>query len=401
MMKRKQYEIIKSHVDKREFTIITGARQIGKTTILKQLQQDLEQEGRAVVFLNLDRKTLLGELNESPENVFNYISNDETKRTILLIDEIQYLEDPTNFIKLLYDEYAAKIKIVATGSSAFYIDKNFKDSLAGRKRIFELKTLDFEEFLEFKSENKLVTELLKLREGKIKSSLFEPQLWFQLEEYLTYGGYPAVVLENNIENKIDHLYELRDSFLKRDILESGVNNEEKFYKLCILLASQIGNLLNTNELAKTLQLSNPTVENYLYILQKCFHISLVKPFYNNLRKELTKMPKVYFNDIGLRNAMLENFGKFDLKTDKGAILENLVFRRLSEKYPSNQLKFWRTTEGNEVDFIIEESQEARKAFEVKFSETEVKPKKYNIFQQTYAEIDFKFLTWKNSDLLKL
>jgi uncharacterized protein len=401
MMKRKQYEIIKSHVDKREFTIITGARQIGKTTILKQLQQDLEQEGRAVVFLNLDRKTLLGELNESPENVFNYISNDETKRTILLIDEIQYLEDPTNFIKLLYDEYAAKIKIVATGSSAFYIDKNFKDSLAGRKRIFELKTLDFEEFLEFKSENKLVTELLKLREGKIKSSLFEPQLWFQLEEYLTYGGYPAVVLENNIENKIDHLYELRDSFLKRDILESGVNNEEKFYKLCILLASQIGNLLNTNELAKTLQLSNPTVENYLYILQKCFHISLVKPFYNNLRKELTKMPKVYFNDIGLRNAMLENFGKFDLKTDKEAILENLVFRRLSEKYPSNQLKFWRTTEGNEVDFIIEESQEARKAFEVKFSETEVKPKKYNIFQQTYAEIDFKFLTWKNSDLLKL
>ena len=235
MMKRKQYEIIKSHVDKREFTIITGARQIGKTTILKQLQQDLEQEERAVVFLNLDRKTLLGELNESPENVFNYISNDETQRTILLIDEIQYLEDPTNFIKLLYDEYAAKIKIVATGSSAFYIDKNFKDSLAGRKRIFELKTLDFEEFLEFKSENKLVMELLKLREGKIKSSLFEPQLRFQLEEYLTYGGYPAVVLENNIENKIDHLYELRDSFLKRDILESGVNNEEKFYKLCILL----------------------------------------------------------------------------------------------------------------------------------------------------------------------
>ena len=167
------------------------------------------------------------------------------------------------------------------------------------------------------------------------------------------------------------------------------------------MAGQIGNLLNTNELAQTLQLSNPTVENYLYILQKCFHISLVKPFYNNLRKELTKMPKVYFNDIGLRNAMLENFGKFDLKTDKGAILENLVFRRLSEKYTSNQLKFWRTTEGNEVDFIIEESQEARKAIEVKYSETEVKPKKYNIFQQTYPEIDFKFLTWKNSDLLKL
>lgn len=400
-MRRKQYETIKNHLDKREFTIVTGARQIGKTTILKQLEQDLEKEKQPVVFLNLERKNLLAELNENPENVFNYITSDETKRTIVLIDEIQYLEDPTNFVKLLFDEYATKIKIVATGSSAFYIDKNFKDSLAGRKKIFELKTLDFEEFLTFKAENKLVTELLKLRGNKIKNSLLEAQLWIQLEEYLTYGGYPAVVLDNNIENKIERLYELRDSFLKRDILESGVNNEEKFYKLCILLAGQIGNLLNTNELAKTLQMSNVTIENYLYVLQKCFHIVIIKPFYNNLRKELTKMPKVFFNDLGLRNAMLESFGKFELKPDKGAILENLVFRRLSEKYTSNKLKFWRTTEGNEVDFIIDDTIENKKALEVKFSESEVKPTKYKAFQQTYPEFEFDFITWKNSELLKL
>ncbi len=400
-MKRRQYETIKNHLEEREFTIVTGARQIGKTTILKQLQQDLEQEEQPVVFLNLERKNLLAELNENPENVFNYISADETKRMIVLIDEIQYLEDPTNFIKLLYDEYASKIKIVATGSSAFYIDKNFKDSLAGRKKIFELKTLDFEEFLTFKGENKLVAELLKLRDGKIKNSIVEPQLWIKLEEYLTYGGYPAVVLEKTLDNKIERLYELRDSFLKRDILESGVNNEEKFYKLCVLLAGQIGNLLNTNELAKTLQMSNVTIENYLYVLQKCFHIALIKPFYNNLRKELTKMPKVFFNDLGLRNAMLESFGRLELRTDKGAILENLVFRRLSEKYTSNKLKFWRTTEGNEVDFIVEDTFENKKALEVKFSESEAKPTKYKAFQLTYPELEFGFVTWKSSELLKL
>jgi uncharacterized protein len=400
-MKRKQYESIKNHLEQREFTIITGARQIGKTTILKQLQRELEQENQPAVFLNLDRKNILSDLNDSPENIFNYIANDAANRTVILIDEIQYLQDPTNFVKLLYDEYADKIKIVATGSSAFYIDKNFKDSLAGRKKIFELKTLDFEEFLTFRDEPKLVHELLKLREKKVKNSIFETQLWTYLEEYLTYGGYPAVVLENNISNKKDRLYELRDSFLKRDILESGVNNEEKFYKMCILLAGQIGNLLNTNELAKTLQMSNPTVENYLYILQKCFHISLIKPYHNNLRKELTKMPKVFFNDIGLRNTMLENFGKFDLKIDKGEILENLIFRRLSEKYPINQLKFWRTTEGNEVDFVVDENQGTSQAFEVKFSETEIKTKKYAMFQQAYPEVEFRFLSWKKIDLLQL
>jgi predicted AAA+ superfamily ATPase len=400
-MTRKNYETIKNHLDSSEFTIVTGARQIGKTTILKQLEKDIEKEGRPVVFLNLERKNLLAELNENPENIFNYISTDETKRTIVLIDEIQYLKDPTNFIKLLFDEYAAKIKIVATGSSAFYIDKNFKDSLAGRKKIFELKTLDFEEFLTFKGENKLVIELLKIREGNIKNSLLEPQLWIQLEEYVTYGGYPAVVLDHSIENKIERLYELRDSFLKRDILESGVNNEEKFYKLCVLLAGQIGNLLNTSELAKTLQMSNVTVENYLYILQKCFHIASIKPFYNNLRKELTKMPKVFFNDLGLRNAMLENFGKFELKPDKGAILENLVYRRLSEKYTSTQLKFWRTTEGNEVDFVFNDNSGNKKALEVKFSETEAKLTKYKTFQQTYPEFEFGFITWKNSEIFRL
>jgi len=117
-----------------------------------------------------------------------------------------------------------------------------------------------------------------------------------LEEYMTYGAYPAVVLEENIEYKIMLLKEIKNSFLKKDILESAIEHEEKFYRLLTLLAAQIGNTLNVNELKNTLQLNEKTLSRYLFVLQKCFHIQLIKPFYQNLRKELTKMPKVYFND---------------------------------------------------------------------------------------------------------
>lgn len=398
-MKRKYFDSIKKHLDNKEFTIITGARQIGKTTLLKQIQEELVAQNIPVVFLNLDRKSILNRLNDNPENIFDFLPQTESRRIVVLIDEVQYLDDPTNFIKLLYDDFAEKIKIVATGSSAFYIDRSFRDSLAGRKKIFELKTLDFEEFLNFKSEDGLLSELKKLRTGAVKTSIYEAQLWLQLEEYAVYGGYPAVVLDNDKESKKERLYELRDSFLKRDILESGIANEEKFYKLCMILAGQIGNMVNVNELANTLQISNATVENYLFVLQKCFHIELIKPFFKNLRKELVKMPKVYFNDPGLRNALLDSFGKLNIRVDKGALFENLIYRRLSENYPSQKIKYWRTTESNEVDFVIEQLPDEGIALEVKFAETEVKPNKYKIFQNAYPKYPLSFRYWGQNDVL--
>ena len=156
-----------------------------------------------------------------------------------------------------------------------------------------------------------------------------------MDEFVNYGGYPAVVLENNIDQKIELLKEIRDSFIKRDILESGITDETKFYRMLLLLASQSGNLLNVNEISNTLRITNATVENYLYVLQKCFHITLVKPFYNNLRKELTKMPKVYINDLGLRNVLVNHFSPIEQRADKGVVLENLCCRLLLERYDAD------------------------------------------------------------------
>jgi predicted AAA+ superfamily ATPase len=399
MVQRKKYDIISKHISQKEFTILIGARQIGKSTLLKQLYEELNERNNTSYFLNLDRKNILDELNQNPENIFKLCPPIPNNRIIVFIDEIQYLNDATNFLKLLYDEHADKIKIVATGSSAFYIDKQFNDSLSGRKKIFQMGTLDFEEFLQFKSRTDLVKEINQLKTKKKEKSIVENELWAYLDEYVNYGGYPAVVLENNIEEKLEKLRDIRDSYIKRDILESGVNDESKFYRMLMLLASQSGSLLNINEISNTLRISNVTVENYLYILQKCFHITLVKPFYNNLRKELTKMPKVYINDIGLRNILVNYFNPIEQRADKGEILESLVFRILNEKYESNQVKYWRTADGNEVDFIVETSYLKGFAVEVKFNEREAKISKYTKFIQNYPNFPLEFWWWKKDILL--
>ena len=399
MIRRKKHTIISNHISKREFTILIGARQIGKSTLLKQLFEELKQNGEAVFFLNLDRKDILEELNQNPENLLKMCPLQSDKKIIVFIDEIQYLDDATNFLKLLFDEYSTQLKIVATGSSAFYIDRQFNDSLVGRKKIFQMGTLDFEEFLLFKNRADLVNEISQFKSKKKSKSIQENLLWAYMDEFINYGGYPAVVLEENIEDKIELLREIRDSYIKRDVLECGIKDETKFYRMLMLLASQTGNLLNVNEISNTLRISNATVENYLYVLQKCFHITLLKPFYANLRKELTKMQKVYINDLGLRNVLINYFSPLEQRADKGAVLENFSFRLLSERFEEDQIKYWRTADGNEVDFVIETSYLKGFAVEIKFSEQEAKTSKYNKFIQNYPDFPLEFWWWKKMDLL--
>ena len=398
MIRRKKQLVIAKHFAKKEFTILIGPRQIGKSTMLKQMFEDLLAKGDIAFFLNLDRKDILDELNSNPENLFKICPLDNDKKITVFIDEIQYLDDATTFLKLLFDEYATRLKIVATGSSAFYIDKQFKDSLVGRKKIFQMGTLDFEEFLHFKGRNDLVDEVVALKSKKKTKSVQDTILWNYMDEFMNYGGYPAVVLEDDINEKIALLREIRDSYIKRDLLESGVTDQTKFYRMLMLLASQSGGMLNVNEISNTLRITNATVENYLYVLQKCFHITLVKPFYNNLRKELTKMPKVFVNDIGLRNILINYFGSIEQRSDKGLILENFCFRILLENYEQDQIKYWRTADGNEVDFIVETQFMKGFAVEVKFSEQQAKPSKYKKFVENYPDFPLEFWWWKNLKL---
>ena len=398
---REIYQDIESHVFRKEFTIITGARQTGKTTILKQLFIKLKEKEQDVWFINFENQDILTKINESPENLFQFTSRpkntlletEQDEPIYILIDEIQYAKNPTNFLKYLYDTYSPNLKIVATGSSAFYIDEKFKDSLIGRKRIFNLRTLNFDEFLTFKNSAALIKELNIIRDRHEYLSIRHKELMQLFEEYITYGGYPAVVLSENNKEKILMLKEIKNSYIKKDILDSKVENTETFYKLMYILSSQTGSLLNKNKISKILNSHIKTIEKYIYVLQKSFHIDLLKPFYKNLSKEITKMPKTYFNDMGLRNILINNFSEIKLRTDKGELFENYVYIRLTELYEQENIRFWRTTDQNEVDFIILEPNSKIKAYEVKYNPKTIKYSKYNKFNQKYKNARLEFVSY--------
>jgi predicted AAA+ superfamily ATPase len=388
-MERDLYYKIIEHLDKNEYTIITGARQTGKSTLLKQTADYCRKKNDPVVFLNLENKDVLVEIEQSPLNVMKFLP-DTDKKIMVFMDEVQYLSDPSNFLKLIYDEYKSKIKIIATGSSAFYIDRKFNDSLAGRKQIFFLPTCSFNEYLKFIGADQLLDELNQIKKKRTYKSLDLQFLKKEFDSYIIYGGYPAVILEKNIDGKIDILTDIRDSFIKKDILESGVKNEIEFYKLFHILAAQTGNLLNINELSKTIQIKHETVENYLYVLQKCFHIALVRPYSKNIRNELTKMSKIYLLDTGMMNVLTNNFQPLDEKINKGNYWENIYYRQIAELYGMSNINFWRTTSGNEVDFIIHKTGKPSRAVEVKYNNEKINKAKYKKFRLDYPEIDLSF-----------
>jgi predicted AAA+ superfamily ATPase len=373
----------KEYLKSDEILFFIGARQAGKTTILKQIKEYLkESSNQDVYYLNLEDYEYLDLLNKTPKNIFKIFPIDKNKRSYLFVDEIQYLKNPSNFLKYLFDEYQGKIKLIVSGSSAFYLDKKFKDSLAGRKKIFYVSTLSFREFLRFKNENNLSKKDFK------KLSLVEKEkIAVYYREFMVYGGYPRVVLAPR-ENKEELLREIAFSYIKKDIYEAGIKQEEIFYKLFRILASQTGGLFNALELANTLGVSKTAIDNYLYVMRKSFHIAFLNPFFRNMRKELTKMPKTYFYDLGLRNFFANNLKQFEERDDKGALLENAAFRQLRELFEKDQLKFWRTTQKNEVDFIANK----KNAFEVKVNSANFKRSKYKIFFELYPDFDLSIIS---------
>lgn len=374
---------IKKYLDRDEILLIVGARQTGKTTVLHQIENIFKKQNQISYFLNLEDPDYLSLLNQSPKNLFKIFSFDLNERVFVLIDEIQYLDNPSNFLKYFYDQYRDKIKIIASGSSAFYLDRKFKDSLAGRKKVFHLFTLSFREFLRFKHENKLSQKSFQ------NLALSEQEkIIFYYWEYIIYGGYPRVVL-SPLKEKEEVLRDIAYSYIKKDIFEANIRQDEVFYKLFKILASQIGNLVNSSELASTLGISKTAIDNYLYVMQKSFHIHLINPFFKNLRKELTKMPKLYFFDLGLRNFFVKNFKPFNEREDKGPLLENALFRQLIEKYDFEEIRFWRTIQKNEVDFVIDE----KLAFEVKVQPKKFKQGKYKTFLENYPKIDFSIVSF--------
>jgi len=394
ILKREIIDPLLENLSNDYILIIVGARQTGKTCVLLYLKDFLSsKKGEIVHYVSLEDPIFLSLLNEHPQNIFDIIG-ERSKRQIVLIDEIQYLKDPSHFLKYHFDFNRKSLKLIVTGSSAFYMDRKFKDSLAGRKRIFFLKPLNLKEVLNFKNKN--IPELIIDKEQYITYPLiYRNTIANIIKEILIYGSYPAVVLEDNQKEKEAILYELVNSYTKKDILESGISSQEEYFLFLKILASQIGQLANLSEISSTLRVSRHKIEKFVHVALKCFHICRIRPFFRNIRKELTKTPKFYFFDCGLRNALLRNFEILPARPDNGQLFENFVFNFLGDLFGYENIQFWRSKDKNEIDFIVEQ----KRAIEAKYSDKGLKLGRYRSFLERY-NMPLHFLIFQRSDNIK-
>lgn len=355
-----------SHLEKPEITIITGSRQVGKTVLLVQLKEFLIKNNsideNSIFFYNLD---LIQDQDifQNQTDFIEFLRDHSRKQKIyIFVDEAQKVPEAASFFKGVYDSNL-NIKLVLTGSSSLELKAGFRESLAGRKRVFQLSPFSFLEFLNCR--DGFLADLLE--PGGIFSKIDEKKIIDYYQEYMIYGGYPMVVLAQTQQDKILTLKEIYSSYIEKDVVGFlEIKHRFAFGRLIRLLAGQIGQLVKIDELAGNLGIDRKTVERYIFALEETFIIQRISPYFTNPRQEIIKSGKIYFNDLGIRNLALESFSKLNERIDKGSLLENAVFIELTGALTLPlKLYFWRTKQGAEVDFIIEKN--GFTAIESKFS----------------------------------
>ncbi|MBI3399373.1 MAG: ATP-binding protein [Deltaproteobacteria bacterium] len=349
MIKRRLLQGLKDHLRKKEISLIIGPRQAGKTTLMSLLQDELNKQGEKTLFLNLDFEEDREFFSSQAKLLSKIRLEIGTKKGYIFIDEIQRKQDAGLFLKGIYDR-SLPYKFIVSGSGSIELKERIHESLVGRKQVFELNTLSFEEFVDFKTGYRYEDRLSEFFE------IEKERTFSLLEEYLNFGGYPRVVLEDELKDKRRIVDDIFRSYLERDISSFlRVEKLESYYHLIRLMASQIGNLVNYHEISGTVGISLPTLKNYLWYAEKTFVLHKITPYFTNIRKEITKSPVYYFCDLGLRNYTSGVFGQLKMPSDSGFVFQNFIINVLREKirFSGAKIHFWRTKDGAEVDFIID------------------------------------------------
>lgn len=336
-----------AHLDQPEITVLVGPRQSGKTTILKRLESELRAGGRKTLWLNLDFEDDFRHVASQGALLQKIQLELGSGGGVVFIDEIQRRENAGLFLKGLYDQ-GLPWKFVASGSGSIELKEKISESLVGRKRLFELSTVSFGEFADFRTGYRYTDRLRDYFRT-------EPSKTDQLfREYLMYGGYPRVVLADTHQEKMATINEIFRSYLEKDIVYLlRVEKSESFSNLVRVLAIQSGKMVSYSELSATLGLSLATVKLYLWYLEKTYIIDKVTPWYTNIRKEITKAPVYYFRDIGLRNFAAGSFGALS-DSEAGFAFQNVIHAMLKERFPlaDSTIHYWRTKDKAEVDFVL-------------------------------------------------
>jgi len=334
-------------LQKKEISLIIGPRQSGKTTLMLLLKDYLLKNNKKTLFLNLDVETDRAYFTSQEKLIAKINLELGLEKSYVFIDEIQRKENAGLFLKGIYD-LNLNYKFIVSGSGSLELKEKIHESLVGRKRIFKLTTVKFIEFVNYKTsykyENK-ISDFFKIEQNKSLQ---------YLDEYLHFGGYPRVVTAETISEKKAEMDEIYQSYIEKDIsFLLNVKNTEKVSNLIRLLASQTGKLFNYSECSNTINLSIETLKKYIWYLEKTFIINRITPFYKNIRKEITKSPIFYFEDIGFRNYALNLFNASEI-SDIGFLFQNFIYNILKDVFEQSSISinFWRTLDKAEVDFII-------------------------------------------------
>ncbi len=381
MIKRKILAKLEEHLSSDQMTILIGPRQVGKTYLMRILKDQLEKAGKKTIWLSLDNDEDKDRFISQTALVsfIELIAGKEI--AFVFIDEIQRKENAGLFLKGIFDMHLP-YKFIISGSGSLELKAKIPESMAGRKRLFTIDPISFEEFVNFRTHYQYETKLkdfFELEKGKTDRFL---------AEYMVFGGYPRVILADTIDMKQEEMREIYRSYVERDIRDLlNLEKTDAFTKLLKIMASQIGSLVNVTELSSTVGLDGKTVKHYLSYLEQTFIMKKVTPYYRNIRKEITKAPIYYFYDTGLRNWLLGLFGLPEIPALLGGhLFENIVFNLLKEQlgFSPIQIHFWRTRDHAEVDFILEKGVEALpvEAKYTKMTQLEV-PRSFRNFLSKY------------------
>jgi len=350
LFKRQIADEIARYISTDDIIVIHGARQVGKTSILSYFQNKLIEQAEQTLYIDLEDSRFVALLDRGVDEFLNYLRGEgfdlpayaqSGKKLYVLIDEIQYLAEPSSFLKLIADHHRY-LKLMVSGSSSFEMKSKFKDSLVGRTVNFEIYPLSFWEMLTFKG----VSFVPGIPSTEIKTR----QLQALYLEYALYGGYPKIVLTPELDRKEKYLQQIIDTYIRKDIRDlAEIKDVSRFNRLLEVLASQSGNLLNTSELSHTCDLARQTVERYLFLLEQTYILRLVRPFSRNLRTELTKTPKIFFYDTGLMQMLWLKRLQTELI---GSVFETSLFAELVKKIRADDVTYWRTTDKKEIDFVL-------------------------------------------------
>jgi predicted AAA+ superfamily ATPase len=346
-IEREIFPALLQDMGSKDITVVTGSRQVGKTTILMDIVSHLLQESvpaESIFYFNLDDFNLHPYF-ENYTDFIQFIDSEYKGFSYIFVDEVQRLENPGIFIKILYD-LKLDMKIVVSGSSSLELRAKVSEHLTGRKHTFEIYPFSFKEFLSARNATfygkKDMGALVKFHGGDLTKLL---------TEFVTFGGYPKVVLTGGTRAKTIELKEIYDSYIRKDVKDFlKVENVSGYNNLVKALALQWGNLVNNSELSSLCGLNVQTVKKYIDYLEGTYIFRRVPPYFTNARKEISKSPKIYAHDMGLMNYITNRLGS-DI-ADKGSLMENFVFTEFVKK--DVEVKFWRTGAGAEVDFVVNE-----------------------------------------------